>query len=58
MLRDKSIPIALETKETPVKNDIARTMKYSKIAGIDKTRIIGRNASQGFDDYIWGGSIR
>ena len=58
LFQDKNLPIALEVKETPVKNDIINTSKYSKIAGIDKVRIIGRNASQEFGDYIWGGSIR
>lgn len=58
LFQGKNSPIALEAKETPVKKDIINTLKYSKIAGIGRTRIIGRHISPGFDDYIWGGSIR
>ena len=58
LCQGKNSPIALEVKETPVKKDLINTLKCSKIAGLDRTRIIGRHISPGFDDYIWGGSIR
>lgn len=58
LFKGKDSPIALEAKETPTNNDIVNTLKYSRIAGINKTRIVGRYISPEFDDYIWGGSIR
>ena len=58
LFKGKDSPIALEAKETPTNNDIVNTLKYSRIAGIEKTRIVGRYISPEFDDYIWGGSIR
>lgn len=48
---------SIEAKETPTKEDLSQISKISKIAGIDKFRLIGRNNSPKFDNYIWGGSI-
>ncbi|MEK7501622.1 MAG: ATP-binding protein [Patescibacteria group bacterium] len=50
--------IALETKETPTETDINDLANIAKMAGVKKYRLIGKNLSPKFDDYIWGGSIR
>jgi uncharacterized protein len=50
--------IALETKETPMETDQTNLANISKTAGIKRYRLVGRNLSPKFDDYIWGGSIR
>lgn len=50
--------LALECKETPVESDRRELLMLAKIAGLQKTRLIGRNPAPKFFDYIWGGSIR
>lgn len=50
--------IALEVKETPTLFDRENLVKLAGVAGIKKTRLIGRNMSPHFTDYIWGGDIR
>lgn len=48
---------ALEAKETPTSDDLSNLNKIAQVANIKNTRIIGRNLSPKFDNYIWGGSI-
>lgn len=50
--------IALECKETPVMADFRDLVALAKISGLKKIRLIGKNNSPRFSDYIWGGSIR
>ncbi len=49
---------ALEAKETPAEKDKNELSVLSQIAGIKKNRLIGRNQSINFKDYIWGGEIK
>lgn len=56
--REKENPIALEVKETPTYFDAENLQKLAKVAGIHTTRVIGRNLTPNFTDYIWGGNIR
>jgi predicted AAA+ superfamily ATPase len=50
--------MAFETKETPTETDVNDLANIAKLAGVKKYRLIGKNLSPKFDDYIWGGSIR
>lgn len=49
---------ALETKETPVKEDEKKLKALSQSAGLKNFRLIGRFQSPVFQDYIWGGEIK
>ncbi len=49
---------AFEAKETPVAVDKNTLENLSEMAGIKKHRLVGKYLSPGFDDYLWGGSIR
>ena len=49
---------AFEAKETPEETDRTALFGLSEMAGIKKHRLVGRNLSPSFDDYLWGGSIR
>lgn len=50
--------LALETKETPVLEDLDTLAKMSSIAKVKKHRLVGRNKSPNFVNYIWAGSIQ
>jgi predicted AAA+ superfamily ATPase len=50
--------IALEVKETPIEADNGNLEYLAGLAGVKNYRLIGRNQSPTFSDYIWGGSIR
>jgi predicted AAA+ superfamily ATPase len=56
--KEKDDPIALEVKESPTHFDVENLAKLAKVAGIEKSRLIGRNLTPNFTDYIWGGDIR
>lgn len=56
--REKEDFVALETKESPTHFDVENLAKLARVAGIEKSRIIGRNLIPNFTDYIWGGDIR
>ena len=56
--REKEDPIALEIKETPTHFDLENLEKLAKVAKIKKLKVIGRNLTPNFTDYIWGGDIR
>jgi uncharacterized protein len=49
---------ALEAKETPMEKDRNELSALAHFAGIEKFRLIGRNQSINFNDYIWGGEIK
>jgi predicted AAA+ superfamily ATPase len=49
---------ALEAKETPAESDQSDLIRLAKIAGLNGFRLVGKNISPKFKDYIWGGSIR
>lgn len=49
--------IAIEAKETPTVDDLSKLGLVSKVAKLSKMKLIGRNISPRFDDYVWGGSI-
>ncbi len=48
---------ALEVKETPTESDIKNLIYLADKAGISSYKLLGRNISPNFSDYIWGGSI-
>lgn len=50
--------IALETKESPTKIDQKELTDLSQLAGLEKTYLIGRQATPDFNDFLWGGEIR
>lgn len=49
--------LSIEVKETPIEDDLKKLSSISNIAGISNVRLIGKNISPKFDNYIWGGSI-
>jgi len=49
---------ALEAKETPTDSDKKNLEKLASLAGLKKSRLIGRHPSPKFENYIWGGDIR
>ena len=55
--REKEAPVAMEVKETPTHFDVENLIKLAKVAGIDKSVVIGKNITPNFTDYIWGGDI-
>ena len=50
--------LALEAKESPTEDDLGDVASVSKKAGLGKYKLIGRNKTPKFRDYIWGGSIK
>ena len=48
---------AFEAKETPDNYDLKNVNRLAEKIGIDKVFLIGRNKSDYFHNYIWGGSI-
>jgi len=49
---------ALEAKETPIEPDKNDLAEMAKVAGIKNYRLIGKNLSPTFSDYVWAGAIR
>lgn len=49
--------LAIETKETPIEDDLRKLESISKIAKVNKLTLIGRHKSPKFKKYIWGGCI-
>ena len=49
--------IGLEIKETPIKDNQKSLEKLAKFIKLKNNRLIGRNLSPNFNDYIWGGEI-
>jgi Predicted ATPase (AAA+ superfamily) len=48
----------LEVKETPIESDENNLAEVAKTAGVKNYRLIGKNLSPAFDNYIWAGTIR
>ena len=48
----------LEVKETPIEPDENNLAEVAKMAGVKNYRLIGKNLSPAFNDYIWAGAIR
>jgi uncharacterized protein len=49
--------IAFEVKETPTKSDAQILQRRAKKLGLSQARIIGKEPSARFEDYLWGGLI-
>ena len=49
--------LALEAKETPTSDDLSNLAKIAHAAKIADIKLIGRNQSPKFNNYLWGGSI-
>lgn len=49
--------LALEVKESPASSDLKGLEGLSKKAGVKSFRLVGRNETPGFDDYVWAGEI-
>lgn len=49
--------LALETKETPTESDLNNLSRMAVSSGLANYRLVGRQFSPRFKDYIWGGSI-
>lgn len=50
--------ISIEAKETPTHTDLTKLNTRSANIGIKNTRLIGKEQSAKFNDYLWGGYIR
>lgn len=50
--------IALETKETPTESDWTALSSLATSIGLPSSRLVGRQSSPSFHDYIWAGEIR
>lgn len=48
---------AVEVKETPTDDDLSQLHRVASVAGIKNCKVIGRNISPKFNDYVWAGSI-
>jgi len=49
--------LAIESKETPIEDDLRKLESISKIAKVNKFTLIGRHKSPKFKKYVWGGCI-
>lgn len=58
ILNDKHQNIALEVKETPTKTHQNILERRARHLGLSATRIIGKELSAKFQEYLWGGIIR
>ncbi|MCX6053419.1 MAG: ATP-binding protein [Chloroflexi bacterium] len=50
-------PVGLEVKYHPVSTDDQKLRRVAKKNGLSKSWVVGRYATPGFKDFIWGGSI-
>ena len=50
--------LGLETKEMPILDDYTKLHRLSRLIGIKKYFIIGRNPTPSFRRFIWAGSIQ
>lgn len=50
--------IGLEVKETPIEQDQKKLDNLCQSAKLSRGRLVGRCATPGFENYIWGGEIR
>lgn len=49
--------LAIEAKETPIKEDLTHLIHMAETAQISSHRLVGRHQSPKFTDYAWAGSI-
>ncbi|EKE00504.1 MAG: hypothetical protein ACD_22C00003G0005 [uncultured bacterium] len=49
--------LAIEAKETPLDEDLAHLARMATQAQISKFKLVGRNISPKFSNYLWAGSI-
>lgn len=49
--------LAIEAKETPLKEDLIRLTQMVKIAKVANLRLVGRHPSPKFTNFSWAGSI-
>ena len=57
ILDDGKDKIAFEVKLTPTKRDEQSLAKRSKDLPVTKVRVIGKEQSASYDNYLWGGLI-
>ena len=50
--------LAIETKETPTDGDLMILTRLSETAGLKEVKLVSRNRSPRFENYVWGGSIQ
>ena len=50
-------PIALEVKYHPVVTDDQKLKRITQKNGLAQSWVVGRYATPGFEDFLWGGSI-
>jgi uncharacterized protein len=50
--------VAFEVKETPTDTDLGRLTGRGEALNIEKRRLIGKEKSARFNDFLWGGLIR
>ena len=48
---------AFEVKETATPNDLKKIQRMASSIGIEKSSIVSKNITKGFEDMIWGGQI-
>lgn len=48
---------AIEAKETPTDDNLSQLSRLASIAGIKNYKLIGKNISPKFKNYVWAGSI-
>jgi hypothetical protein len=54
---DVSQAVAIEVKETPTSADLTSLQRRASRLDIQNTVVIGRQKSEKFSEYLWGGSI-
>jgi hypothetical protein len=50
--------VALEMKETPTASDLRTLQRRAQAIDADECRIMGRDQSASFEEYLWGGMVR
>jgi len=58
ILDNKKEQVAFEVKETPTQRDFVTLKRRARRLGIQKYRIIGKEPSANFSDFLWGGLIK
>jgi predicted AAA+ superfamily ATPase len=49
--------VGLEVKYTPIESDEKKLKRIGQNIGLQETWLIGRTATPGFDNFLWGGSL-
>ena len=50
-------PVGLEVKYHPIATDDQKLKRIAQKNGLPKSWVVGRYATPGFEDFLWGGSI-